>query len=135
MDDIGGAKQDMNPFDYFLEGLKKYAEFKGRARRKAYWYFVLFSLIISFVLSYIDTLLGTYSIESGIGLLSGLFSLSIIVPSIAITVRRLHDTGRTGWWVLLGFIPILNLVLIFFMVLDSQPEENSYGPNPKPAAP
>jgi uncharacterized membrane protein YhaH (DUF805 family) len=117
---------------WYLEVLKKYAVFSGRARRKEYWMFVLFNIIIILVLALIDYLTGTFSPRAGVGLLGGLYSLAVLIPSIAVTVRRLHDTGRTGWWILIGLIPVIgNIVLLIFMVLDSEPGANEYGPNPK----
>ena len=118
---------------WFLEALtKKYATFEGRARRKEYWYYVLFYFLAIFVLAIVDQVTGTLDEEAGIGLLSGLFVLATLIPTIAVTVRRLHDTGRRGWWVLLNLIPIVGgLVLIVFTVLDSQPGANRFGPNPK----
>ncbi|KPL17442.1 MAG: hypothetical protein AMS26_01020 [Bacteroides sp. SM23_62] len=114
--------------NWYIEVLKKYAVFSGRARRKEYWYFVLFNLIIYIILSIID-----YAINSAI--LSTIYSLGVLIPSIAVAVRRLHDTNRTGWWLLIGLIPIIGwIVLIIFMVLDSQKGENQYGPNPKGVA-
>lgn len=119
--------------NWYLDALKKYVDFSGRARRKAYWFFVLFNLIISFVLGFIDGLMGLAS-EGGVGLLGGLYSLAVLLPGIAVSVRRLHDTGRSGWWLLIGFIPLIGvLVLIVFMVMDSEQGDNQYGPNPKAA--
>jgi uncharacterized membrane protein YhaH (DUF805 family) len=116
---------------WYLEVLKKYAVFDGRARRKEYWMFFLINLLISVVLIAIDNLIGTFS-QTGFGLLQGLYSLAVLIPSIAVTVRRLHDIGRTGWWILIGLIPVIGgIVLLIFMVLDSQPGVNQYGPNPK----
>ncbi len=121
--------------NWFLAALRKYATFSGRAQRAEYWYFVLFYLIIIFVLAFIDALTGTFNDESGAGLLSGLFSLALFIPSIAVGVRRLHDTGRSGWWLLLGLVPLIGLiVLIIFMIQDSQPGANAHGPNPKTGA-
>lgn len=119
--------------NWFLSALKtKYATFSGRAQRAEYWYFLLFYILIYIGLSVIDRALGMYSQEGQIGLLGGLFSLATLIPSLAVAVRRLHDTGRTGWWLLLGFIPLIGaIVLIVFMVLDSDPGTNEYGPNPK----
>ena len=118
--------------NWYLEVLKKYAVFSGRARRKEYWMFFLFNLIITLVLALIDSLMGTFSPQAGLGLLSGLYSLAVLIPSIAVTVRRLHDTGRSGWWILIGLIPFIGgIVLLIFMVLDSEPGANQYGPNPK----
>ena len=110
--------------NWFLLALKQYATFSGRARRKEYWFFFLFYLLIFIGLSLLDTILG-------FGLLSSLFALAMLLPSVAVAVRRLHDTGRTGWWVLIGLVPVVNLLLIYFMVLDSDPGTNAYGPNPK----
>ncbi len=119
---------------WFVEALKKYAVFSGRSRRKEYWYFVLFVVIVSIVLSLIDSLSGTYHSESGTGLLSGIFSLAILIPSIAVSVRRLHDIGRTGWWVLISLVPLIGwIVLLVFHVQDSTPGTNRYGRNPKSA--
>ena len=118
--------------NWYLEVLKKYAVFDGRARRMEYWMFILFNLIISVVLVIIDSLIGTVIRQAGFGLLQGLYDLAVLLPSIAVTVRRLHDTGRTGWWILIGLIPVIGgIVLLIFMLLDSEPGENQYGPNPK----
>ncbi len=118
--------------NWYLEVLKKYAVFSGRARRKEYWFFVLFNLIISLVLTFIDSAFGTLNEETGYGLLSGVYSLAVLIPSLAVAVRRLHDTGRTGWWLLIGLIPLIGLiVLLIFFVQDSKPGDNEYGPNPK----
>jgi uncharacterized membrane protein YhaH (DUF805 family) len=121
--------------DWYLDILKnKYAMFGGRARRKEYWYFVLFNLLASIVLGVVDGITGTYSEDAGLGLLGGIYALAVFIPSIAVAMRRLHDTGRSGWWLLLALIPILGfLVLLVFMLLDSEPGDNQYGPNPKVA--
>ena len=117
---------------WYIEALKKYAVFGGRSRRKEYWYFVLFSVIVSLVLSTIDALLGTFSSSTNVGLLGGIYGLAIIVPSIAVSVRRLHDTDRTGWWILINLVPIVgSIVLLVFYVLDGTPGQNRFGPNPK----
>jgi uncharacterized membrane protein YhaH (DUF805 family) len=72
---------------------------------------------------------------TGIGILGGLFALAMLIPSISVGVRRLHDTDRSGWWLLLGLIPVIGaIVLIVFYLLDSQPGENRFGPNPKAVA-
>lgn len=118
--------------NWFLQALKKYAVFSGRARRKEYWYFILFSLLINIALMVIDYATGIYNSELGVGLLSGLFTLALVIPTIAVTVRMLHDTGRSGWWFLIGFIPVVGgIVLLVFMVLDTRPGTNQYGPSPK----
>ncbi len=105
--------------NWYLEVLKKYAVFGGRARRKEYWMFTLISCIIAWGLMFIEPVLGTR------GIIYGLYSLAVLIPGIAVGVRRMHDSGRSGWWLLL---PIGNLV---FLVWDSQEGDNCYGPNPK----
>lgn len=117
---------------WYLKVLKNYAGFSGRARRKEYWMFVLINMIIAFALGLLDGLLGFYDSQAGIGLLSGLYMLGIVIPSLAVAVRRLHDTGRSGWWLLIVLVPLIGgLVLLVFLVLDSEPGTNQYGPNPK----
>lgn len=118
--------------NWYLAVLKKYAVFGGRAQRAEYWFFFLFNIIISIVLTVLDGMLGTMNAEAGLGLLSGLYTLAVLIPGIAVTIRRLHDTGRSGWWILIAFVPFIGaLVLLVFMILDSQPGSNEYGPNPK----
>ncbi|MCW8795966.1 MAG: DUF805 domain-containing protein [Chlorobium sp.] len=118
--------------NWYLDVLKKYAVFSGRARRKEYWYFYLFNTIIEVALMLVDYMIGWYSIEGGIGVLSAIYVLGIMIPGIAVSIRRLHDTGRSGWWLLIGLIPFIGaIVLLVFMVQDSKQGENEYGPNPK----
>ena len=118
--------------NWYLEVLKKYAVFDGRARRKEYWFFNLFNLLISIALTFIDGVTGSFDPETGLGLLSGLYTLGVFIPGIAVSVRRLHDTDRSGWWLLLFLVPVIGaLVLLYFMVLDSNPERNEYGASPK----
>jgi uncharacterized membrane protein YhaH (DUF805 family) len=110
--------------NWFMTVLRKYAVFEGRARRREYWFFVLFYILISVVLAVVDRMLGTYVEAYGMGALGALFCLGLLIPSIAVGVRRL----------LIGFIPLIGMiVLIVFFVLDSQPGTNAYGPNPKEA--
>jgi uncharacterized membrane protein YhaH (DUF805 family) len=111
-----------------------YAKFDGRSRRSEYWYFALFvfvaylaGVVLAKALGSIAGILGT---TASIVLVA--FWLATLVPSIAVGIRRLHDTGRSGWWLLIGLIPIIgSIVLIVFYVQDSQPEANAYGPSPK----
>jgi uncharacterized membrane protein YhaH (DUF805 family) len=111
---------------------KDYATFAGRARRKEYWLFMLFYALGVVVLMIVDRSIDTLHREVGIGLLSGLFILATLIPSFAVTVRRLHDTNRRGWWILLIVIPVVGaLVLLVFAAQDSQPGANRFGPNPK----
>ncbi len=119
---------------WFVAALKKYAVFGGRSRRREYWFFALFSTVIALVLALIDGALGTFDSSLGLGLLSGIYGVAILLPSIAVSVRRLHDIDRTGWWVLISLVPIIGaVVLLVFAVLDSTPGSNRYGPNPKTA--
>jgi uncharacterized membrane protein YhaH (DUF805 family) len=121
---------------YFVDTIKnKYVDFKGRASRSEFWYFMLFYLIISLVLSLVDSMvLGSGEKSSGTGLLSSIFSLAMLLPSLGVSIRRLHDIGRSGWWVLVSLVPVIGfIVLIIFYVKDSQPGSNEYGPNPKGA--
>ena len=110
---------------WYVMVLKKYVVFEGRARRKEYWYFALISFIISLILSLIDWAIG-------INVLATIYGLAVLLPSIAVGVRRLHDTGRTGWWLFIGLIPLVGaIILLVFFFTDSQPGENKYGPSPK----
>lgn len=118
--------------DWYLEVLRKYTVFTGRARRKEYWFFMLFNVLISLGLSIIDNVLGLILNEAGVGVLSGIYALAVLLPSIAVAVRRLHDSDRTGWWMLLVFLPVLGgLILLVFMVLDGNQGRNRYGEDPK----
>lgn len=120
---------------WYLEVLKKYAVFSGRARRKEYWYFFLFNVLITIVLLVIDGMTGTLNAEAGIGLLGGIYALAVLIPALAVSVRRLHDTDRSGWWLLIMLIPLIGVIVILvFTVQDSKPGENQYGSNPKGAA-
>lgn len=115
--------------NWYLEVLKKYTVFQGRARRTEYWMFALFNFIISMVLSIIDGIIGT------VGILSGLYCLAVLLPAIAVSVRRLHDIGKSGWWLLIVLVPFIGaIVLLIFALLDSQAGSNQYGPSPKEQA-
>ncbi|HMM47436.1 MAG TPA: DUF805 domain-containing protein [Thiobacillaceae bacterium] len=120
--------------EWFVKVVKSFS-FQGRARRKEYWMFVLFAVVITFVLGLLDGILGTYSAETGIGLLGVIFTLGILIQSIAVGVRRLHDTGRSGWWLLINFIPFVGwLIVIVLLALDGQRGENRFGADPKQTA-
>jgi uncharacterized membrane protein YhaH (DUF805 family) len=104
--------------------LTQYVGFTGRARRSEYWYFALFGILVSIVLSFLQLATNTSWITTIVG-------LALFLPSLAVSVRRLHDTGRSGWWILIGLIPLIGtIVLIVFYVQDSQ-GDNQYGPSPK----
>ncbi len=121
----------MNNFNqYFLSTIKsRYADFNGKASRSEYWYYVLFYFIISIALAVIDSnlinpTLGIMAVgdtAGRVGVLGFIFSLALFIPSIAVAVRRLHDTGRTGWWLLISLIPLIGiLVLLFFLIQKSK---------------
>jgi uncharacterized membrane protein YhaH (DUF805 family) len=127
---------------WYIKVLKNYAVFSGRARRKEYWWFSLFNFIFILVLDGIDLFVIAPHIHSLIlpivytltivSSLTIIYILAVIVPGIAVGVRRLHDTNRSGWWYFIGLIPIVgSIILIVFYAMDSQPGDNRYGPNPK----
>ncbi|HEX2190646.1 MAG TPA: DUF805 domain-containing protein [Longimicrobiaceae bacterium] len=115
--------------EWYLEVFRKYAVFSGRARRKEYWMFVLFNVLASISLAIADGVLG---LGGGFGLLGAVYALAVLVPGLAVSVRRLHDTGRSGWWLLVAIVPILGpIALLVLMALDGEPGPNQYGANPK----
>ncbi|MFB6722442.1 DUF805 domain-containing protein [Kribbella sp. NPDC056345] len=119
---------------WFLAVVKQYAVFSGRARRKEYWMYTLFWAIGYIVLGVVDQILGTHQKNTFGGLLAGLFSLALLLPSIGVAIRRMHDTGRSGWWILINLVPCVGW--IWFIVLaagDGNPGDNQYGPDPKAA--
>jgi uncharacterized membrane protein YhaH (DUF805 family) len=111
--------------NYYTGVLKNYVGFQGRARRAEYWQFALVNVVIVIVLDIIDL-----AIKSEI--LAGLYGLAILLPGLAVAFRRLHDTNRTAWWLLIILVPFAGwIVLLVFACLDSTPGANKYGPNPK----
>ncbi len=118
--------------NWYLAVLKNYTGFSGRARRKEYWMFALFNIIFLIVAMIIDNILGTTIEGGGYGLFYFLYALAVLIPGLAVAVRRLHDVGKSGWMILIGLIPIIGWIwLLVLMVIDSKPGENQYGPNPK----
>ena len=117
---------------YYLTVLKKYAVFEGRARRAEYWFFGLFNAIIGIALVFLGAVIAGGDTDHPALFISNLYSLGVLLPSLAVAVRRLHDTGRSGWWIFIGLIPLVGwIVLIVFYVQDSDAGDNAYGPNPK----
>ncbi|KID56271.1 membrane protein [Pseudoalteromonas luteoviolacea] len=111
--------------EWYISVLKSYAVFEGRARRKEFWMFSLFNVIFSIGLSLCDYVLGT-------SLLGFVYAVVVFIPSLAVCVRRLHDTNRSGWWVFIAIIPVIgSIALIIFASLEGDVSENNYGPNPK----
>ena len=124
----------------FMESVRtclkeNYCNFEGRAPRSEYWWFALFAVLLGIVTSIIDGILGAVT-ANGIGLISSIASLALIIPSIAVAVRRLHDTDRSGWFYLLNFIPIIGwIVLIIFFVQQGTNGRNRFGDDPlRPAS-
>ncbi|MGC4943563.1 DUF805 domain-containing protein [Kribbella sp. DT2] len=117
---------------WYVDVLKKYVVFSGRARRKEFWMFTLFSAIISIVLNVIDRAIGTDNASTGTGLIGGIYSLLVLLPTLGVTVRRLHDTDRSGFWIFIGLIPIIGwIVLLIFTIQEGTSGQNSHGPDPK----
>lgn len=122
----------MTPIDHAVTPLRRYAQFSGRARRAEYWWFYLLLIIGFVVASILDSLLGFGGSVGPYGLLSGLFGLAMFVPTLAAGVRRLHDTDRSGWWLLIAFIPLIGaVVLLVFYVSEGTRGDNRFGPDPK----
>ncbi|TWT07154.1 DUF805 domain-containing protein [Planococcus sp. CPCC 101016] len=118
----------------FLDVFKKAFNFSDRSRRKEFWIFTLWVFIISIVLAIVEYATGLV-IDPDIGILTTIFSLLVLIPSLSVTVRRLHDIGRTGWWILLALIPLLGWIALFVLtLLDSESGSNKYGSNPKETA-
>lgn len=118
--------------NWYLTVLKKYAVFMGRARRKEYWMFVLFNIIFSILAILLDNLVGTAIEGVGYGLFYFLYALAVLIPTLAVSARRLHDIRKSGWWIFISLVPIIGSIwLLVLLVTDSQPGENQYGPNPK----
>ena len=114
---------------WYLQAWKKYGIFSGRSQRSEYWYFALFNAIIAFLL----VIIGGAS-HTGM-LLFWMYCVAALIPSVAAAIRRLHDTSHSGWWILLGVIPIIGpIVLLVFYATDSAPETNAYGPSPRATA-
>ncbi len=110
--------------EWYLKVLKQYADFNGRARRKEYWMFVLFNMLIVFGIGVVSGILNA-ALQINLGIISVIYSLATLIPGIAVSVRRMHDIDRRGWWLL---VPIIGIVFLFF---DSTPGENRFGENPK----
>lgn len=118
--------------NYFIEGIKKYAQFHGRARRAEYWNFVLFSIILTLAIALLEASAGMTPDFSRGGVISMLFNIFILIPSLAVGVRRLHDTNTSGWFTFIALIPIIGiLVLIFKLAQKGDTGANQYGADPK----
>ena len=116
--------------EWYIKVLKQYADFSGRARRKEYWMFTLFNIIMMFVLMFV--IMMVKGSPAMLALATIAYSLYIIIPSIAVVVRRLHDIGKSGWWYFIVLVPLVGgILLIVWLCTDSQADENNWGANPK----
>jgi uncharacterized membrane protein YhaH (DUF805 family) len=118
--------------NWYLKVLKQYADFSGRARRKEYWMFALFNAIFIITAMILDNVLGLTIGELPYGVIYFLYSLAVLIPGLAVYVRRLHDIGKSGWMILIALIPLIGAIWLLVLTLtDSNHGENQYGPNPK----
>lgn len=109
--------------EYFIDALRRYADFTGRATRQQYWMFYLFYMIIYIALLFVDAAIGTVFI-------SAIFSLVLLIPSLSIAARRLHDTSRSGWWQLILIIPFIGAIVLIIFLAQASHDDNEYGPGP-----
>lgn len=117
---------------WYLKVLKKYAEFDGRARRKEFWMFVLFNAVFTALAAVFDNVFNTKITGYSHGVFETLYLIGVFIPSLAVTVRRLHDIGKSGWMILIVLIPIIGVIwMLVLMASAGEPGENQYGPNPK----
>ncbi|MBB5189897.1 uncharacterized membrane protein YhaH (DUF805 family) [Silvimonas terrae] len=120
--------------NWYLAVLKNYTGFTGRARRKEFWMFALCNLLISLLLRALDHLIGTTFVAEGevVGILGTLYGLAVLIPSMAVAIRRLHDGDHAGWWLFMALLPIVgSIVLLVFMLQQSTPGPNRFGPSPR----
>ena len=117
------AEANYGIIDWFKKGLRNYTNFSGRARRKEYWYFLLVQTGLMIIAMILDTII----FDTGVGLFYIVAGLGLFLPNIAVTIRRLHDTNRSGWWILISFVPLLGILLIVFLASDTKPENNQWG--------
>lgn len=124
LDKISNQNQDeenYNPIDWFVKCLKNYVGFEGRARRKEFWFFTLVQFGLLIIAQIIDKMLGT-------GIFYAIVTLALFLPSLAVAARRLHDIGKSGWWLLLGLIPVIGIIiLIIWFIMDTKSDSNRWG--------
>lgn len=128
-----GAPPDRSPWGYFMQALtENYANFEGRARRSEYWWFTLINAAIAFGILFVTAIIAA-SAEAAVPLilLTFLWLAATIIPSLAVAVRRLHDTDKSGWWLLLQLVPLGGIVILIFLLIEGDPRPNQYGWPPK----
>lgn len=118
--------------NWYIKVLKNYANFEGRARRKEYWMFYLFNFLAVIIIGFLAGIIsGILKTNFGIPVFC-IYYLAIILPSLAVAVRRLHDIGKSGWWLFISLIPIVgSIILLVWLCIEGTPGQNQYGPNPK----
>jgi len=123
---------------WYLMAWKRYSDFSGRSRRCEYWMFALIHVVVYLTLFLAVQFTASASTMAHISVFTGplfflcfIYGLAAILPGLAVSVRRLHDIGKSGWWMLLAFVPVLDLLLVVFFTFNSEPGGNQYGPNPK----
>ena len=123
--------------EWYLGVLKKYAVFDGRARRKEYWMFLLFHTMVVVALLIVNAIIISSVSESTLAQVAvvlpiTVYMLGVLCPALGVTIRRLHDTGKSGWWIFISLVPIIGgLWFLYLMVIDGTPGDNQYGPSPK----
>lgn len=118
------AEENYSILQWFQKGLRNYVDFSGRARRKEYWYFV----VVQSVLIILAMILDYMMFNSEMGIFYGLVGLGLFLPSLAVTIRRLHDTSRSGWWMFIQLIPLIGtILLLIWLASDTKPEMNRWG--------
>ena len=126
----------MSPIDWAMRPLTKYADFSDRAPRAEYWWFYLLTIVAYIVSTIVDSVIGTGAALGPYGILSMVVMLGLLIPSLAAGVRRLHDTDRSGWWLLIALIPLVGvIVLLIFFVLEGTKGDNRFGPDPHAGEP
>ena len=126
------TRPSVGPLGYWTGCYRKYATFTGRARRAEYWWYTLFNVIIYAALITVGILIGSSDGSATVvGVLVGVYLLAVLLPTLAVTTRRLHDSGLSGWWQLIGFIPLGGFVVLIMTLLNGNPGTNQYGPDPR----
>ncbi|CZF80851.1 DUF805 domain-containing protein [Grimontia marina] len=120
--------------NWYIGVLKQYANFKGRARRKEYWMFLAFSMLFTFALAFLDQAMGTFNEDIGLGTAGMVYAIAVFIPTLAVTIRRLHDTDRVGWWALIGILPFGVIALLVLNAFDGTKGSNRFGADPKSEA-
>ena len=118
--------------EWFIYALRRYSNFTGRSRRREFWMYTLFYILLSIGATFLDNLFGFISLGDTYGPISSLYAVIMLLPSIAVAIRRLHDIGKSGWTLLLGLIPVIGTIwLLIYFLREGTYGPNKYGPSPK----